>query len=401
MVSGTSIGYPLSGPKENYQHEVVVPEDERRQDCVDFEDYIWDEFEYMEQEYVEGRRCYPVFKACLKDEPTPLSKDKVRVFQAAPVSLQLLVRKYYLPIVRAMSMLPLASECAVGVNAHSREWEQLSTRITQFGKDRILAGDYSKYDLRMPSQLVLAAFSVLVDIAAKCGYCARDLGIMKGIATDIAYPVMAYNGDLISLYASNPSGHNLTVYINCIVNSLLLRCAYYHVEDPEIPFRDRVAMITYGDDCKGSVSVECEYYNHISVAKYLSDRGMVFTMPDKEATPRPFMHDGEADFLKRFSVYHEKLNCTLGALDNDSIYKSLHAVLKSPFLSPRQQAMANLETAAAEWFVHGEAVYETKRQQLLAIARIHEMDCGCPSLKLSYDDRVIQWKERYPDQSLG
>lgn len=401
MVSGTSIGYPLTGPKENYQHEVVSPEDERRQDCVDFEEYIWDEFEYMEQEYVEGRRCYPVFKACLKDEPTPLDKDKVRVFQAAPVSLQLLVRKYFLPVVRAMSMLPLASECAVGVNAHSREWEQLSSRITQYGSERILAGDYSKYDLRMPSQLVLAAFSVIVDIAAKCGYSARDLSVMKGVATDIAYPVMAYNGDLISLYASNPSGHNLTVYINCIVNSLLLRCAYYHVEGPEYPFRDRVAMITYGDDCKGSVSTECEHYNHIAVAKYLSDRGMVFTMPDKEATPRPFMHDNEADFLKRFSVYHEKLNCTLGALDSDSIYKCLHAVLKSSFLSPRQQAMANLETAAAEWFVHGEAVYETKRQQLLAIARIHEMDHGCPSLRLTYDDRVAQWKERYPDDSPG
>ena len=55
-------------------------------------------------------------------------------------------------------MNPLEAECAVGVNAISNEWEQLNQFIMTHGKDRIIAGDYSKYDQKMPTQMILAAF---------------------------------------------------------------------------------------------------------------------------------------------------------------------------------------------------------------------------------------------------
>lgn len=400
MNSSTSIGYPLEGPKKNFQYSVPYPENAERQECVTFLPMIWDEVFKIEEAYVCGQRAYPIFKACLKDEPTLLTKDKVRVFQGAPVAFQILIRRYFLPVVRALSLLPIASECAVGINAHGPEWQELSQHMRKFGSERTLAGDYSKYDLRMPSQMTLAAFAVLIRIARHCGYSERDLIIMQGIATDVAYPTMAYNGDLVALFGSNPSGHNLTVYINCIVNSLLLRSAFAAIEDMSTPFRSMVALMTYGDDCKGSVSVACKDFNHMTVASYLSDRGMVFTMPDKHAEPRPFMKDSEADFLKRNSVYHKMLDCELGALQEDSIFKSLHTVLKTSHLSKRQQCMENIESALVEWFAHGEEVYERRREQLVRVALRHDLEHGCPGLLLSYIDRTFMWRMKYAKEPV-
>ena len=398
MPPSTSIGYPLSGPKSNFM-TLCDPEDYPTHQCPAILDQrFWDHAYEMEELYLQGLRAYPIFKACLKDEPTKLDKDKVRVFQGAPIALQLLIRKYYLPIARILSMLPLTSECAVGINAQGPEWDQLAKHVATYGKERILAGDYSKYDLRMPAQVMFAAFRIMMDIGRHCGYSERDLAIMEGIATDVCYPLMAYNGDLIQHYGSNPSGQNLTVYINSIVNALLFRCAYYHIckNRKDLPeFRNVCSLITYGDDAKSSVEEAFPEFNHIAVAKFLEDRDMKFTMPDKTSNPTPYMHDDEADLLKRANIYSEDTGMIMGALDEDSIFKSLHAVLRSKAITPEQQAMQNIDGALREWFAYGRDHYEMRREQMLEVAKRADIAHGCTVLYESYDDRLQTWKERY------
>ncbi len=393
----TSIGYPLTGAKEVYI-ERLDPEDFPGVACpAVLDEQFWIEAERMEQEYREGRRCHVPFKACLKDEPTKKDKDKVRVFQAAPVALQLLVRKYFLPIVRLLSLFPLDSECGVGINTMGPEFSALVEHMRKHGFDRILAGDYSKYDLRMPAQLILAAFDVLNIMAKYYGYSEDDITIMRGIATDIAYPVMAYNGDLLQHFGSNPSGQNLTVYINSIVNSLLLRSAYYHIyKGQEVPqFREVASMMTYGDDVKGSVKKGYEAFNHISYAEFLRERDMVFTMPDKESVPTKYMNDCDADFLKRKNVYNDDLQLWLGALDENSIFKSLTSVLKSKAISPMEQSMQNIDGALREWFLHGREHYEMRRQQMKNVAKKHSISGGCAMLDNDYDKCLEMYRERY------
>lgn len=351
----------------------------------------------MENEYRNERRCHVPFKACLKDEPTKKTKDKVRVFQAAPIALQLVIRKYYLPIVRLLSLFPLDSECGVGINTMGPEFSTLVEYMRKFGKDRILAGDYSKYDLRMPAQLILSAFDVLISIAAQFGYAKDDIIVMRGIATDVAYPVMAYNGDLLQHFGSNPSGQNLTVYINSIVNSLLLRCAYYKIyEGRRVPkFKEIASMMTYGDDVKGSIRKGYDEYNHISYAQFLRERDMVFTMPDKESTPVRYMKDEDADFLKRKNVYSEELSQWMGALDEDSIFKSLTSVLKSKAITPLEQSMQNIDGALREWFAYGREHYELRRKQMRAVAKQHGIEGGCTMLNRDFDECVTMYKQRY------
>lgn len=396
MPSNTSVGYPLSGPKSQYIELL---------DSTDFPDFncpavidnrFWEEWYECEQKYLNGYRAYPVFKACLKDEPTPIDKDKVRVFQASPIALQLGIRKYYLPLARILSCFPLISECAVGINAQSPEWHQLMTHVGRFGDSTTLAGDYSKYDLRMPAQLTLAAFRVLLHIAQRCGYTEYDIIVMTGIATDVCYPLVAYNGDIVQHFGSNPSGQNLTVYINCIVNSLLFRCGAIHILGNRYSrFNEICSLITYGDDADGTVHSAFPEFNHLTYAKFLGERGMVFTMPDKKRTPTEYMTRKESHFLKRESKILGDTNLLCGALEEDSIFKSLHCVLKSRAVTTMEQSICNIDGAAREFFFHGPEVYETRRLQLIEVAERHNLRPLCPGLELTFDDRLTKWKEQY------
>lgn len=393
----TAVGYPLVGKKEKFI-EPLNPDDFPGQACpVKLDDMFWQEVARMEKEYLAGRRCHVPFKACLKDEPTKLTKDKVRVFQAAPIALQLCVRKYFLPLVRLFSLFPLTSECGVGIGVKGPEFSALIEHMRKFGDDRILAGDYSKYDLRMPAQLTLAAFDVLIQIAIHYGYSDDDIKIMRGIATDICYPVMAYNGDLLQHFGSNPSGQNLTVYINSIVNALLFRSAYYCIYKGRTvpPFRKVVSLMTLGDDAKGSVKRGYDEMNHISYANFLRERDIVFTMPDKESTPTEFMKDSEADFLKLSNRYDPDLKRWVGALSEDSIFKSLFTVLKSKAVSLNEQSMMNIDGALREWFYYGREIYEMRREQMREVASRAKISHGCTMLDKTFDECVAEYKAKY------
>jgi hypothetical protein len=395
---GTSKGFPLSGPKRE-MITLLDPELFPDFQCpAEMHPMISAQIEEFERLLENGERCYSIFKACVKDEPTLKDKSKVRVFQAADWATQMLVRKYFLPIARLLSIFPIASEAAVGVNAQGPEWDQLARHMKKFGDDRILAGDYSKYDLRMPAQLINAAFAVLIDLAENCGrYTKRDLTIMRGIATEIAYSCVAYNGDLIIHNGSNPSGQNLTVYINCIVNSLQLRCAYFHLcpNGTPPPFREGVAAMTYGDDVKGSVKEGLDWFNHISYAEFLRQRDMIFTMPDKTSVPTEYMTDCDADFLKRQNVFNTDTGLIHGALDETSIFKSLHTVLESKVVSLEDQSAMNIDGALREWWQHGRTVYETRRDQMKQVAFRCGLTDKCDMLGESYEDRLVHFKHKY------
>lgn len=391
MKGSTSAGYPLSGPKS------VLFVDGKSDDHAcprDFPPWVWDEFAKVEACYINGVRYTLIFKACFKDEPTKIGKDKVRMFQAAPLIMQLGVRKYFLPVARLLSLYPTISECAVGVNAESPEWEVLDNFIVKHGENSILAGDYSKYDLRMPAQLMFAAFRVLLDLARMCGYSERDICVMEGFASEICYAYTNVNGDLVKLLGSNPSGQNLTVYINSIVNSMLMRSAFYSVY-PTSNFNRFVNIMTYGDDVKGSVSWRCPGFNHLSVAKFLDAHDMKFTMPDKKSTPTRYMKNSECDFLKRVTFYNPELQCKIGILSDESIFKSLHSQMASKHVSAKEIAAQNIDGALMSWAYHGREKFMMRREQLRKVAAMCDIEHMCTRLNLEYDVFVEGWKKTF------
>ena len=59
----------------------------------------------------------------------------------------------------------LKSECAVGINSHGPEWDQMMKYLRSKNESKFLAGDYSKFDQKLPAQVLFAGLRILIDCA--------------------------------------------------------------------------------------------------------------------------------------------------------------------------------------------------------------------------------------------
>jgi len=243
----TSAGCPYKCPKAKFLRFV----DPSTTTDVDVVDEIKDEVARIISIYKRGERAHPVYCGHLKDEPVTFDKaqlGKTRVFTASSLAHTLVVRMYLLSVIVHMQNNRFVYEMGPGTVVQSLEWQEIYNFLTTHGTDRIVAGDYSKFDKRMPANVILAAFRIVYSICERSGYTSDDLKVVQGIAYDTAYPNVDFRGDLIEFYGSNPSGHPLTVVINGLANSLYMRYVFHIVKPPQYTnsFRSTVSLMTYG-----------------------------------------------------------------------------------------------------------------------------------------------------------
>jgi hypothetical protein len=392
MIMKTGMGFPIFGPKNKWFEDMFDEKGnliDRKPDPL-----VLAEVKRIEDAWLRGERAYPVTTATLKDEPTPVDSEKVRVFQAGAVALSMLIRKYFLPIARLLSLNPLLSESAVGVNAFSPQWQEMMGHVKKYAHDgKVIAWDYSKYDVRMNSQVTRAVWLTFIELAEVCDYSKRDLTIMRNAIVDIVHPLIDYNGTMIMAYNMNTSGNNLTVNVNGLAGSLYVRMGFFEQYPDAEDFRSCVAALTYGDDFEGSVKEEYRNFNFLTFRDFLAKHNMKITLPDKSDDEVDFMDMDDADFLKRKSIFIREIGYYIGALNEMSIYKSLHANLASRGASKVEVAMSCIDGAMHEWFAHGKDVYEDRRTKMMAICE--EMDLPMPSVQVTFEERVEAWKEKY------
>lgn len=312
-----------------------------------------------------------IFKCNLKDESLSLEKveqGKLRVFAGAPMDLVIAVRMLMSPLNVLMTLFPTLFESAVGVNAQGKDWDFIGDYLTTFGEENVCGGDFKSYDMSMRPDVTLLAFDVLKFFLRQCDYPPDLLDLIDGLASEICFPIYEINGILAQIDGSNPSGHPLTVIINGFVNCLLMRYVYFamHWKNGDDlrtlpPFHKVVKLLTYGDDNVDNVDRSKEkLFNHVSIARELALIGMTFTMPNKKDDPVPFMNFKNIDFLKRAFRVHEATGTKIGALDVNSIYKSLttHAQMKGRVETEIEIMAANIANALQELWNHGPEVFE-------------------------------------------
>uniref|UniRef100_A0AB39A372 RNA-dependent RNA polymerase n=1 Tax=Perinereis aibuhitensis marna-like virus 6 TaxID=3237978 RepID=A0AB39A372_9VIRU len=397
MPMSTSMGFPVFGPKAKHFRLVEL----EKESYYEPDDEVKTEYDRCIACWERGERAYPVASATLKDEPTkiqedPTLPDKVRVYQAVAVALGMGIRRWYLPITRALSLNPELSETAVGVNAFSQQWDELMKFAEKFAEDgRVVAWDYSKYDVRMNSQMTYAVLMSLIDLAELCDYDEYDLRMMNAMIADIIHPLIDYNGTMIMAYNMNTSGNNITVYINSIANSLYVRMGFFHVCPEVVEFRAVVGAQTYGDDFKGSVQKEYRTRFNFRVFKeFLAKHGMKITEPKKTDKVDDDLDIDDADFLKRHSNYIPEIGCRIGKLDKRSMFKPLMANVKSTSETPEVVAISCIETYMHELFAHGRQEYELDQPKIkeLCVRVLHFVP---PAVAFTFDERVEMWKEKY------
>jgi hypothetical protein len=333
---------------------------------VDVAPEILEEMDYIIVQYEDSRVYCPVFVGSLKDEPTSFKKiasSKTRVFCGAPMAWSIVVRKYYLSIIRLIQKNRFLFEAGPGTIAQSREWDDIYRYLTKWGTARIVAGDYGKFDKRMPACVILGSFWILIQIMRNAGWSDRDIMVAQGIGEDIAFPTVDLHGTLMRFYGTNPSGHPLTVIINGIANSLYVRYCYAfnHPSRSCVDFKHNVNLMTYGDDMIMGVNPDCTWLNHTIMRDTLASIDIEFTMADKDAPSVPFIHIDDATFLRRSWRFEPELDLMVCPIEHDSIEKMLTMCVKSKSISEELQALAVLDTACREYYWYGKDIFLEKR----------------------------------------
>jgi hypothetical protein len=209
------------------------------------------------------------------------------------------------------------------------------------------------------------AAACIVQLYRENGASSSDLEYLRGLLSSVVSPVMIWEGNLLQFCNGQPSGQPLTVEMNSIINSLLLRMAFFTIMDEHYPeikdpkFGRFVKDATYGDDNAMGVSDEIPLFNHTTIQAVFASWGIKYTMADKGADSVPYQTIEEVSFLKRSFRYHPQLESIVAPLEEESLSKKFYWWTKSkntPLTFP-EQFQANFESQAREAYLHGEEFY--------------------------------------------
>lgn len=374
MNFNSSMGEPWCTKKKKFITDDPTPElPEAKMFCAE----VMMRAANIEELYKQGICASPVFSGQPKDEVRPLKKvleGNVRTFTGAPCDWSIVVRKYLLAFIRVFQNNSFVFEGAPGCVAQSTEWGEFRRYLVRFGPEQMVAGDYSKYDKKMTARMIIAAYEVIIRVCRAAGMSEEQLRVIWCIAEDTAYSWVNFNGTFVQFTGSNPSGHPLTVIINCIVNSLYLRYAYFRLNpNCEVhSFKENVALLTYGDDNVFGVSKEIPWFNHTSISKSLRVIGVSYTMADKESHSVPYVHIDEVSFLKRRWRWDPDVGAYLCPLEEESIQKSLMFTIPSPNLTTKMHMLLVMQAAISEYFYYGHERFEDERIYFLKL--VNKMD---------------------------
>jgi len=300
------------------------------------------------------------------------------------------------------------TECAVGIDPHSPDWDRLYRHLLENGEDRVIAGDFANFDHKATPEISWAVFSVFFKIAKAAGYSDADIKTMRAIAADVIYPVMNMSGHLLSIFGSNPSGQNLTVYYNSVLNSILHRYAFFQQYPvgflSNTPFASVVRLTTYGDDCFMTVRKGYDRFNHTTIQQEFGKMNCKYTMADKDQESVPYINIFDADYLKRKTVFRReygKAGMYIAQLDENSIYKSLYCNMLSDVDPPEAVSAMAIEGAIREWFFYGEEVYEDRRAKVLEVAKLSGLDDLIHrDCYMSFEQMDSAWRDKYQIQRV-
>jgi len=310
------------------------------------------------------------FLDTLKDERRPLDKvasKNTRLFNVAPMDLNLALRIYCGKFIAHLMSNSLYGEVSVGINPHSVAWKLLLGDMLTVG-DKFIAGDYSKYDKRLPWQCV----SYIPQIIAKfLGGYEKELDVLIRSTFNGCYVSKDYTYYKIF---GNPSGNTLTTIVNSIVNCMLVRICYLklgqeHGIDSLYEFNQHIKLKVFGDDNVMSVSDAIPWFSMRTLISAMKDIGVEYGAATKDGDVYEYLPVSGISYLKRgFRVVGSSVYAPLPA---HIIQETLNWVRRCP--DEDAVMIQIIESAKKEWFHHGPAAYAKEVGQLQQLAWKHNL----------------------------
>ncbi|AMK49158.1 polyprotein [Marine RNA virus PAL438] len=395
LPNDTSAGFPINKSKKRCLKKDPMDESLTQIPREFSDDYdIQTEIDATLESWSNGERSEPIFKASSKvNELLPNAKadEKVRKFYGSPMANLVASRRVLAGVPRFMRKYWKETECMVGINATSKEWEEFHDHLVEFGENTMIAGDFSGFDTRMAAQITGGASKIILDWYKAAGCTEEELMWVRGALSDIIHPNILFDGQLFRFANANPSGNFITVQLNGVCNSIMMRYVYYAMM-PQIKekFSQNVRLGTYGDDNAMSVKKRCGWYTHTSCQEQFERLDIGYTMADKDAVSRAYIGIGEISFLKRGFAHHPDLNKIVAPIEEDSSLKKFYYIKKpndTP-LTASEQFAAHAEGSFRDRYLHGREAYEDFTRRIKSIISQNESLKGRVSL-IPYDEMTV------------
>jgi hypothetical protein len=346
MNMGTSMGFPFTGSKSTFfDEETNLPLEEIKKMMVEmFEAY-------------QSRECANVvFNASLKDEARESSRalsGKTRVFFVTPTVALVLMRMYLSKFYTTMVELGDVFCSAVGANMMT-DAPKIVSKLSDFSP-YIMEGDYSGYDTAMPLFIGRASATVIHNVLKELGYNDFALLIVRGLLSDMMFPLVNMLSDVFCKPGLQPSGKYGTAEDNSLRGLIMMMYAWYSEDDlKDKDFFDNVLPMIYGDDMLAAVKPDVAPLFNNNTYQMLCDLhyGLKFTGASKDTLMDDFVTIETMSFLKRnFVVRHGQY---VAPLSLDSIYRMLEWEIPSRHESPYNQAYSTCTSFCYEIFFHCE-----------------------------------------------
>jgi len=404
----TSAGWPFSCKKidllvpsdSEYAPAGFVPNDELRS-----------AIENVLSVYESGTRYDHVMKTCMKDEPrdrSKVAKRSIRVFTAAPVDMVIIQKMFFGSFSGIFIANFQMTETVAGLNCYSTQWGQVFHRLNRH--PNAFDGDFSKYDKKSAAVALSGAYSVMVNVIRSVfNISLPQERIFSVIMTEIIYPILLMEQDLIGLNGSLSSGVWLTLILNNILNSLLIRMAWLGISEDKfvlvgspsdaslaaslVDFERNVEFTALGDDNLYTVSDQAvEFFNFQSIQAYFNQVGYQYTNASKTVDPRGSTNISEVSIGKRKFVYDPEIDHYLCPIEKASIGKMLTIALNDGPLSDKEKVIASAQSAMYEFFQYGRDEYNLNIERLRCLMN----DCDYSMNYYSYEEmhqRIIKNNE--------
>jgi len=308
-------------------------------------EYFWDRYKTVEAKIRQG--IVPAYFAYenMKDElvsEKKIKNGKVRTFECLPLEISLLTRRYFGVFMGAMQQQCVEKPVSVGINPTSMDWTHLFNRLTRFGENALIAGDYSNWDGKLMADVLLKCVEAInewyQDSEENCN--ARTALALSFIHTDI----LVLN-TLVRKRSGMPSGVPVTAPLNSVANWFYILAAVVDMLEQQ-EFEKRTGQIItpqfliehmesafYGDDHVVALSgLLQKFINFQKFMNYFAAIGINYTDSQKrEKVDFEFENIYQITYLKRrFLRDSTRPKLIRAPLDLNSITDMIVWTKKSP-----------------------------------------------------------------------
>lgn len=334
----------------------------------------------------------PVGEFVGKDEIRPVKKleiNKVRLFCNMDADFNTGARMLLIVLIQMYLAYPQRTECYGGMNAGSSEWDEFANWILH--EDFLqLDSDFRTFDSSHGLKAFRVAAYFVYILAKRLGY--NDLSSYECyvLIRSVAIQVIRYKKTWFLKFGGLPSGFILTLVINSIINSILMRMAFSVLVGNVKDFKNKVRVGTVGDDNASGVSKSiASLFNLRTIAPLYARWGYEVTTAQKGDDLPEFVDPVKLQFVKRKFVYNADLKGYCAPIDKDSIYKSLCYEDKKMSVSPAQRLVDVALGAQREAFLHGKDFFLSFQEELRVACVATEMVVEM----LDYDLLVTEYLE--------